>query len=175
MTFATLKEIGIGCEFIAEQARLYIAHRRFSERLAPDDKLVLQDEDQLSIMNKQITVENTFFEVCDKGTILISDSSPFNTLLYLSEDGLQNAITRKLVEKATFAADIVFYAPPVIEVDVVDANRIHNHQQSLKIDESIPKILTDIAPAVWKSIIPLHGDPKARLGQVTSAIMLRRF
>jgi len=175
MTFATLKEIGIACEFVAEQARQYIAHKRFQLSLLPEEALTLDDEDQLRIMQQQISIEHMFSQVCDKQTIIVCDSSPLNSLLYMSNDMRETAITQKLVEKATFGADLIFYAPPVIEGSTVDANRIHDQQQSIKIDESIPKILSEIAPAAWKSIVPLHGDPKARLGQVTSAIMLRRF
>lgn len=172
MVFASLKEIGIGCEFIAEEARRYITNKRFN---SPQEPFKLDDEDQLKIMNSQIHIEHMYKTVCDQSTIIVCDSSPFNSLFYMSPDGRENAITQKLVEKATFNSDLVFYAPPVEVTDVIDTNRVHDRQASLKVDESIPKIMQEMAPAVWKTMIPLTGDPKARLGQVTSAIMLRRF
>jgi hypothetical protein len=175
MVFAALKEIGISCEFIVEEARRYIAQKRFNAIQSLQEPFKLDDEDQLNIMDNQIHIENMYRTVCHSSTIIVCDSSPFNSLLYMSPDGRNNAITRKLVEKSIFNSNLVFYAPPVLETDIVDTNRVHDPQASLLIDQSIPKIMLETAPAVWKTVIPLTGDPKARLGQVTSAIMLRRF
>jgi thymidylate kinase len=175
MTFASMKEIGINCEFIAEQARMYIAERRKILGLKPEQKLILEDIDQLDIMQAQLYIEETFDSVCDKGTLIITDSSPFNSILYMTNNAREIAINNKYIERAIFGADLVFYCPPAITTGTLDANRIHDEQQSLKIDESIPVILRTIAPAVWKNIIWLEGDPKTRLSQVTAAIMLRRM
>lgn len=173
MVFSTLKEIGISCEFIVEQARVYIAKKRFE--LGPENKLVLDDEDQLAMMQQQIQMENIYETVCDKGTIIICDSSPFNALMYMSENLRNTMVTRKLIEKAMFNTNLVFYAPPVEDSGLTDLNRIHSRDESLAINDSIPKIMKQHAPAVWETIIPLQGHPQARLSKVTSEIMLRRY
>ena len=173
MAFATLKETGINCEFVVEQARVYIAKKRYE--IGPENKLVLEDEDQLKIMQQQIQMEDMYDAVCDKNTIVICDSSPFNSLLYMSPDVRETALATKLVEKAVFNADLVFYAPLVEEFGLVDLNRVHDREQSLAIDSEIPKVLQQYAPSVWKTLIPLQGHPQARLSKVTSEIMLRRY
>lgn len=175
MVFAQLKEMGMSCEFIAEQARLYIAELRYNGDYKPDSNLVLSDEDQMNIMYKQNHIEEMFSKVCDQSTIIVCDSSPFNSLLYMNEDCRNTMVTKKMIEKATFNVDLLFYCPPVEQQYAIDTNRVHSLQQSLEIDKQIEPILHSLAPAVWKSIIPLNGEPNARLSQVMAAISKRRF
>lgn len=76
--FVTLKKSGLSAEFIAEFARLHIARKR-----RPGQELTLTESDQLHIFDQQHLLEKT---MNNSSTIVITDSSPLNTLLYLPID-----------------------------------------------------------------------------------------
>lgn len=169
MTFAALKELGISCEFVVEQARLYIAEKRY--QLPAGETLELNDVDQVLIMARQINVERIFDKVCDEETIIICDSSPLNSMLYMTENGR----SQLAIDKKELTADLVFYCPPIERFYETDSNRVHDEDQSKLIDLQIPQVIKQYAPEVWNKLIPLDGDPKTRLGQVTSKILSRKL
>jgi len=174
MVVAQLKEAGISCEFIAEQARVYIAEKRYLDRLKPEQSLVLTDFDQTSIMERQLRMEKIMSSVTGPSMIVVSDSSPLNSLLYMSED-YRDKVPAAILEEAIQGSDLVFYAPPVSGSNGFDPNRVHDQEQSLKVDGSIPSILEKFAPSVNAKAIALSGDPTCRLSQVFEAIINKRF
>jgi hypothetical protein len=175
MTAARLKEVGVGCEFVVEQARLYIAEKRRSLKLKPTDSLALNDDDQIAIMQKQLYVEGLMADAVGDDVILVTDSSPLNSLLYMSPSVQDRAVALGLVQEAIDTADLVFYVPPVQQPDYLDPNRIHDKEASLRIDLLIPFLMDALAPSVWKKAIRVDGPPASRLNQVTAALMSRRL
>ena len=84
-TFVELKRMGICAEFVVEIARGYIAKKRRETK----QDVVLTDEDQSRIMLQQAEAEDL---MNDKQVIVISDSSPLNSLLYLTESLYEKVI-----------------------------------------------------------------------------------
>lgn len=174
MTFSSLKEMGIPCEFIPEQARWYIAKLRYHKKLNPEDPLVLTDEDQISIMSTQILHDHIVTSVVGPQGIVISDSSPLNSTLYMKQEQRYSAVVKDLVAQVSDDG-LIFYAKPVPRSSSIDPNRIHDEETSLAIDDSIPHIMECLAPDLWEKVIVLEGQPKTRLGKVTGAILTHRF
>lgn len=174
MVFAQLKEVGLQCEFVTEQARLYIAKKRFSESLHPEDKLVLTDEDQIKIMKQQMEIEFLMSRVIGEDQLLITDSSPLNSLLYMTDDLRKTPEVQDLAIKAACQTDIAFYAPPVTNTNYqIDPNRVHTIQQSLLIDKTIANIMRECG--VWENMIQLVGEPQQRLSQATKVIIGKKL
>jgi hypothetical protein len=165
MTFADLKHMGISAEFIPEQARLYIAQKRFE---SPDGRILLTDEDQKAIMKTQATMEIILHSGLPDG-VVITDSSVLNTLLYLSSEARNSEETRAMVTAAIGRYDLTFYSAPVKASRNLDPNRLQNEDQSLALDRAIPTILKDFAP----DLTPIHlfGDSKQRHHEVTRTIL----
>lgn len=171
MTFADLKGMGLPSEYIAEQARLYIAERRVEQKLNPEDSLQLEDVDQYMIMRRQEQSEVTLTTACGPGTIVIADSSVLNALLYLSPEGRKQPGVVRLTEAAVKRYDLLFYCAPVKRPRNLDPNRIHNEEQSLAVDRLIPEVLREFAPDLIP--IQLFGNPQMRHGEVTKALLKR--
>lgn len=172
MTFADLKGMGLPSEYIAEQARLYIAERRVEMQLKPEDSLKLEDIDQYMIMTRQERTEVTLTTACGSGTIVIADSSVLNALLYLSPEGRKQSGVVRLTESAVKRYDLLFYCAPVKRPRNLDPNRIHTEEQSLAVDRMIPEILREFAPDLIP--IQLFGNPQMRHAEVTKALLERR-
>lgn len=165
MTFADLKLMGISTEFIPEQARHYIATKRCDQWFS--DHVTLTDEDQLEIMRQQSGMEDVM--TASKGAVVVTDSSVFNTLLYLSEAKLAHDDVQWLIEAALERYDLLFYCAPVKMLPTLDPNRIHSEEQSLELDKKIPALLKRFAPDL-KPIF-LLGDAKERHHVVTKSIL----
>lgn len=161
------------CEFITEQARLYIANKRWVQGLKPEEKCELNDSDQFRIMVKQLEIEKTMYEVVDDHVIVICDSSPLNALLYMSEKERNTGTTKELLERTIAQADVTFYCPPVSAFTSHDSNRVHDEKFSLEIDSQIPTVMTQYAPQVWNKVIHLTGDANTRLHQVVNVILTK--
>jgi hypothetical protein len=174
--FAQLKDEGSPAEFVAEQARLYIAERRFAGHLEPDDPVVLDDRDQFEIMKRQLRDEYVFKTVCGPEVVIISDSSPISALLYMTDVARTGALSGsnrpawEMVEDSVGLADIVFYAHSISRFALHDPNRIHTPEQSLAIDARIPGLLD----AVGIMGIPLVGIATQRFAVAMREINARR-
>lgn len=175
MTVAKLKNVGISCEFIAEQARVYIAETRYTKKLNPQDKLLLNDSDQALIMNRQLEVDTVMSTVTGPEVIVVSDSSPLNSLLYMTDEFRSQDQIKALTARAIGATDLIFYAMPIRGIDLLDPNRIHDEAESVKIDLKIVPILKQMAPTILARIIPLTGNPDNCLDTVFGAIVRRKF
>lgn len=133
--FAWLKDQGALAEFITEQARLYIAEKKFSEAT---DKIILTDEDQIQIMERQLRVEELMKLSVSKETIIVSDSSSFNSLMYMSPIALESLEVKELTLKAQSIYDKIFYADPLDSFVSGDSNRITDENFSQEFHARIP-------------------------------------
>lgn len=167
LTFADLKEMGVAAEFIPEQARLHIAEKRLSLHQAPGSPVVLHDNDQVDILCRQSEAEATMVQSCGPETIVITDSSTFNSLLYMS-DACREEIWSAWWE-GRLKYDLLFYCAPVKGFSSRDPNRVHDQQQAREVDLKIGQLLKqyDVNP------IYLLGDSKERHRLVTTAILER--
>lgn len=176
MTVARLKQAGIPCEFIVEQARVYIAEKRFEKKLRPEDKLILTDVDQNKIMMNQIHMEHIMDKATGPDMIVISDSSPLNSLFYMTEEGRRTCQDLGMIEKiSSHLPDLIFYAAPIRGLSLFDPNRIHNEEESLAVDNQILPVLKAYIPSVVDKVIPLGGGPEHCMSIVFAEIMKKVF
>jgi nicotinamide riboside kinase len=139
--FAYLKEQGILTEFISEQARWHIAEKRWHEKLKPEDPIVLTNKDQGEIMERQFNIESILKVASGPGTIVLSDSSALNALLYIDESIWNSSMFGALAKGCLEQYDLVFYCKPLPHFVTNDPNRAHDKQASLEIDARIPRLI----------------------------------
>lgn len=164
MAFASLKEVGMVSEFIPEQARLYIAKKKLSLGLEPKDTLKLTDEDQLNIMDAQVTYDETLVLACGPQVMIVSDSSPINAMLYMSPAFREEPLVKALLLRSLSITHHTFYSKPVPRPlnSGADPNRVHTFDQSLEIDKWIPEILKTIQLPITE----IHGTTLDRVRSV---------
>lgn len=170
MLFAKLKEEGIPSEFVCEEARIYIASMRYEQGLAPEDKLVLTDEDQKRIMASQYRTEEVMAEVCGPSVVVVSDSSALNALLYMTPECREEMQDEVRLVKNN--CDLAFYLPPVQAPHIFDPNRVHDEAASLKIDKLIAEVFKQYASDL--PLIKLKGDPQDRLDTAFTLVKMVR-
>ena len=128
--FSRLKKYGLATEYVSEFARHYIATKRFRKQSTKLDNL-----DQLKIMEGQLLEEVLFGQ--DKSVIVVTDTSPLNSLLYLEKP---LTIEDKIYEEVMFHKSmnredtIYFYCGIVPLPTIVDPNRIHDQMQIAELD-----------------------------------------
>jgi thymidylate kinase len=167
LVFAHLKDEGLLTEFVSEQARLYISRKRF-QSLSPEKAVVLTDDDQEAIMASQaLTEEHMSVSVGDYG-VLISDASPLNSLLYMSEERRESKNVKKYIEMTVKNTDLLFFAHPVISKMHTDPNRIHSLEQSILLHRAIQPMLEKYAPDL--KVLSIAGDTLTRKSQVLLTI-----
>lgn len=152
-------------EFITEQARLYIAEKRF-DLDNPQEHIVLDDNDQIKILKQQKHVESVFVKTASPDSLVITDSSVINAFLYMSEEVRASAVS--LVKDHIGLYDLVFYSKPVDEFLEEDLNRVHDQKFSKKVNEEIPLLLSKYFPEV-KPIV-LFGSSRERYQLAMNAI-----
>ncbi len=139
--FATLKEQGNAAELIVEEARHYIAKLRYDNQMSPNDKVTLDDTDQLKITGAQKEREDMMKYGCGYDTIIVSDSSVFNTALYLS-NGFLDVPDRPFFKNLKGHYDLLFYCHPIpVKTLPDDPNRIHNLEEIRKLQIKSLKLL----------------------------------
>lgn len=141
MLFASLKETGVVAEFCSEQARFYIAKKRVELKLRPEDPLELTDEDQLKIMQAQVEAEEILVKACGDKVMVISDSSPLNSMLYMTPEFRSRPEVLRLADRVLMLKPVSFYCHPIYKPYLDDPNRIHSEIQSREIDKLIPEML----------------------------------
>lgn len=174
MLFANLKQLGISCEFFPEYARAYIAQKRVNKKLQPKDKLILTDSDQATIMANQFETESIIQLSVGKSVLLITDSSPLNALFYMSEETRKDENVISYSHMSSILTDLVFYCPPMEfpgNFNSFDPNRIHDKNESLKIDQIIPIVLKEFSPEVFQKMIYLNGTVEERYGILHEAVL----
>ncbi len=187
MLFATLKERGLAVEFITEVARYYIAERKFFLALENLEMPVLYDLDQCKIMDRQYRTEYTMVINGGRDSLIISDGSPLNSLLYMTPEFRQNPLIQDLVERTKrlmegpcgLPKSLTFICAPVDrDRNIPDPNRAHDLEQIKKIDSQLIDVMNQTGlglltePGVflealgeWKEArwIWLTGDTQRRL------------
>lgn len=162
LVFAALKEAGQAVEFVPEKAREYIASYRVSLSHADPawdvkKNITLTDKDQLCIMKRQAESERDFREACPT-SLIVADSSPLNTLLYMSPDLRSSPEVQTLITLHLRLDPVVFYCPPLpSSAWPYDPGRIHDEKTSLGLDAGISAI-----------ILPLLKSPPLRLNSSTA-------
>ncbi len=142
--FSTLKEQGNSAELIVEQARQYIARLRYdflkNNGVALND-VHLTDEDQLKITFKQKEIEQVMSLSCGKDTIVVSDSSVFNTALYMS-NGFLDKPDRPFFTNLRNHYDMIFFCHPInLKALPDDPNRVHSLDEVNRLAEKSLKLL----------------------------------
>jgi hypothetical protein len=155
--FSTLKEQGNSAELIVEEARHYIARYRYSNKLSHKDPITLTDDDQLRIASKQKEIEEVMKYGCGFDTIIVSDSSIFNTALYLS-NGFLDVPDRPFFKALKGHYDVLFYCHPIpVKVLPDDPNRIHDLEHIKRIQEKSVKLL-NILKGLNIKVVELLGS-----------------
>lgn len=172
MVFANLKETGLPVEFVPEQARLYIAQQRFVKGLRPEAPLKLSNFDQQMIFDEQSNWEVMMAKVCGPKVIVVSDTWSLASLLYMTDDFIEESNLSQLVkEKVLPVTNLVFHLAPVEPPDALDPNRIHDAEASKEIDRRIPLILRRHAPNL--EVNEVDGTPIDRARIVLNVIRSR--
>ena len=174
MAFASLKEDGFIAEFSSEQARLYIAQMRVLQDYKPEEQLTLTDADQLDIMARQLELDETLLQACGPGVFIISDSSPLNSLLYMSPECRRLPEVMEMVKHSLQMTTTTFYTHPIYRgcSDQRDPNRVHDYEQSQKIDLLIPQLLAEL-PELNSKTVPVWGTTSERLLVVKDRLFMR--
>lgn len=173
MAFASLKENGFITEFSSEQARLYIANRRVHLNLKPQDSFKLTDVDQLNIMESQLRIDETLVKACGPDVFIISDSSPLNSVLYMSPEFRRRPEVIQMVKRSVELTTTFFYMHPITQGWSWDPNRVHNFEESMKIDHLIPQLLAEL-PDLNLKTVPVFGTVPERLMTVKDRMFMSR-
>lgn len=189
MLFAELKRIEMTAEFICEYAREYISHKRFSERNVPKKEnvdLKLSDDDQKSIMNTQLDKIKERVFSSNPDTIVVCDTSPINSLLYMSprqKAAFYDPVKFKndklvlAIQKTISISDLTFFCYPTPSRNPLlsfklDANRIHSKESSLVIHEDLKKTIEVLVNQYGMAIptILSHPDLNNRSSQCFNSV-----
>lgn len=170
--FSNFKKLSVNTELVVEYARQYISKSRFKNRIPFDQPIELVDLDQVAIAKKQLQIEMSMKYSCGPGSIVISDSSPLNSSLYMSQECLKSKEVMQVMEIATKAYDLLFFCPmnENFVIDPSDSNRIH----SLEAIKSVNKRAEVLADSLKKKGVPietLFGDPEARVRDANSYLV----
>lgn len=121
--FASLKRMGVVSEFVVEIARQHIA----AKRLNSSGDVVLTDDDQKQIMQLQLATEVL---MSDNDTITVSDSSPLNALMYMTDECRNDVNVQKTYLTSLFLYDILVICDGIGSNQSPDHNRLHGQDQS---------------------------------------------
>ena len=149
--FAELKNRGVDVDFVTERAREYIARKRYME--GPDFKLV--DSDQHQIFAEQDNVQRY---MANAGNLVVCDSDPLLTLLYLEK---MNYFSWK-IEKVVSRMGLLVYCLPLEEYSK-EENRIHDREFALSIDRKIVPHYKQLAPDVPMLTLSQHLGAQERV------------
>ena len=184
MVFASLKESGQFAEFVPEQARLYIAHKKLeiyqqtnlSEPLNVSDvPITLTDNDQVQIMLQQRAADHLMQISGSLLSTVVSDSSPISALFYMSESVAQQASKTKIILEACESTDLFFYVKPILGHAKGDSLRVHDEEFSKQLDAKIVNIIAQLCPQIAPKVVPLVGSTEQRKIQALTAYYGLRF
>ena len=162
--FADIQDAGYPAEFIAEQARLYIAKLRYACKQGGFE-FKLTDGEQCRIMQGQLVAEQVFSS--EKSLITITDSSVLNGMLYLQAEHLRN-LQEGVVKTEANLVSVAFLCYPVKAPLMADPNRVHSEEESLKLHDSLKGLIEKYYSGV--RVVPLVGDPNYRHREAMRAI-----
>jgi len=137
LVFAALKEESVNAEFVVEEARKYIAEKKY---IAHKGFKGLSDLDQLEIMHRQILIEKYMLSSISQG-IVVSDSSPLNGMLYLNSQGDTGWDPVNIKEFLGSYKPLVFWCHSTSGFLEPDSNRIHSAAQIEAVALRVPQVL----------------------------------
>lgn len=128
--FAELKKNGQpNVEFIAEEARRYIAEKKHE-----DGTIELTDRDQQTIFERQADAEIIMHAAAGNGGIIVSDSCALNSLWYMTDYNKFLDIHRQSGYLDFLQRDALLFYCPIVGIHTNDNLRIHNQKQAQAID-----------------------------------------
>ncbi len=170
MLFGYLKMQGMTAEFLPEAARLYIAEKRYLNKVkGMEDKIQLSDQDQDLILDRQYLSETIMTTACGSSVIVVTDSCVLNTLLYMSEGYATNPEVVARVTQAINRYDLMLVSDLVVRGYVSDPNRIHSEAESKTLWVKLKALLKEYE--LEGRVVTLNGTPESRLGVATKAVM----
>ncbi len=170
MLFASMKETGMVAEFNPEQARFHIARLRVKMGLRPEDGMSLTNMDQYEIMLAQVEADETLVKACGPKVYIVSDSSPLNSMLYMTQEFRLSPLVQNLAQRSLNITDQSFHMLPIYKPYLDDPNRIHSEAQSKEIDRNIPDLLAQF-PGL--NVAQIDGKISERLLLVQSKVFIR--
>lgn len=164
--FADLKDSGISAEFVTEYAREFIAVNRVFLKQNPVE---LVDTDQAAIMHGQFMKEDLMVKACGKDVVVVCDSSPLNTLMYISDEYLefQKRWLKQIVKDTLVNIDVAFLCSPIGQT-IKDPNRIHDIGEIDGLQVRLIKLLSEWAPNL--KYHSLKGDSSYCYEQVSRIV-----
>lgn len=179
--FAQLKLTGQpNVEFVVEQARLFIAERKRGY-LQDADLPPLTDEDQMTILRRQMKIEETMEYSVGRDGIVITDSSIFNSFWYMSDSFRAHVLNEVDIyhhlETYKDRHNLLFLCAPLPVMVQADRNRLHTPKESRRIHDKIMD-LVKIPAAIRHPVmqiahdvaIPLGGPNSFRVNEVMQKI-----
>jgi len=165
LTFGALKEASVPCELLTEVARKHIVGLKYVNRWSnPPWNGILTDRDQNDIYIGELYQTERYVTVCSPETVIISDSSPINAIIYnrrLSSDKII------INDWLAYCNPLFFYSTPVPNnLDTLDSNRVHSIEQIHNADREIPGIIEELG----LEVITLNGNSNQRQLQCLHAI-----
>jgi predicted ATPase len=168
--FAELKKSGQpNVEFVAEQARYYIAEQKWNHGHCD-----LKDGDQLEILFRQMQAEDMMHASIGDEGIVITDSSIFNSLWYMSDDfrlkAMENPNLRKHIDSYKERKNLLFFCSPLPVMTFADANRVHTPQEARAVHDKMMKLIRGPYNPLFSMInsvaLPLGGPTDFRAREV---------
>ncbi|CAB4127253.1 NK domain containing protein [uncultured Caudovirales phage] len=163
--FAALKEQGFSSEFITEQARSYIAERKYNQQ---SQNLSLNDSDQVEIFERQYKQENFFSYSAHQNTVILCDSSSLNSILYMTPELAGTEFINRKILKSLKNINCIFYCKPLSTYDSEDVNRVHDQNFALELDKKILSF-AESNNITFDGI--LHGTATERANQMLTTIL----
>ena len=126
-TFVELKKMGVSAEFVVEIARQHIAKKRQKTGV---EQVVLDDKDQVEIMHEQLNAERL---MNSPKTIVVSDSSPLNSLMYMGEYVKGGKFVKGYAQMALESYDLLVLCPEQRYAVDGDVNRLHGESDRARL------------------------------------------
>jgi nicotinamide riboside kinase len=178
--FAQLKLSGQpNVEFVVEQARTFIAERKYG--LLDAQTPTLNDNDQLQILRRQMQAEEVMEHSVGRDGVVITDSSIFNSFWYMSDAFLVQTLNDPQIhhhlETYKDPHNLLFLCAPIPVMVQADRNRLHNSKESRAIHDKIMYMVK--ADMVGRHPVfqvahdvaqPLTGPNSFRVNEVTQQI-----
>jgi predicted ATPase len=181
--FAQLKLSGQpNVEFVVEQARTYIAERKWStDGTSYEGPVVLSDLDQMAILQRQLLAEDVMHNSVGRDGIVITDSSIFNSFWYMSDDFIVHAINdpqiHRHLETYKDPHNLLFLCAPLPVMVQADRNRLHSPKESRGIHDKIMYMVKSdiiarhpVFQVAHDVAISLGGPNSHRVNEVTQKI-----
>ncbi len=109
------------------------------------------------------------------GTTIVTDSSPINSLFYMSDE-LQEANSKSAtILEACQQTSLFFYVKPIPNQGHGDLLRLHTDTFSKELDDKIIPLICKLCPQIATKVIPLIGTAEVRKVQALTAYYEMKF